>query len=61
MFIETIFTMGDSEAMAVKTCQEIVNDYMTKNGCPKWKVLRPLLRGVLIQVKKCVRKYSTNT
>jgi hypothetical protein len=51
LFIEMRIDMGDSEAVAVETCQEIVNNYMTKNGSPNWKVVSPLLRGVLDQEK----------
>jgi hypothetical protein len=64
MFIEMRIAMGDSEAVAVETCQEIVNNNMTKNDCPNWRVLCSLLNGVLNQRKtQCQRakKYSTIT
>jgi hypothetical protein len=54
LFIEMRITMGDSEAVAVVTCQEIVNNYLTRNGLPNWKVLSPLLRGVLDQEENAV-------
>jgi hypothetical protein len=46
--------MGDSEAVAVETCQEIVNNYLPKSGCPNWRLLSPLLRGVLDQDQNAV-------
>jgi hypothetical protein len=46
--------MGESEPVAVETCQEIVNNYLTRSGWPIWKVLSPLLRGVLDQEKNAV-------
>jgi hypothetical protein len=54
LFIEMRIAHGDSEAVAVETCQEIVNSYLSRNGCPNWKVLSPLLRGVLDQEEKVV-------
>jgi hypothetical protein len=39
--------MGDSEAVAVESCQEIVNKNLSRNGFPDWKVLSPVLRGVV--------------
>jgi hypothetical protein len=57
LFIEIRIGMGDSEAVAVETCQEIVNNYLTRKECPNWKILGPLLRGVLHrkndEVKTC--------
>jgi hypothetical protein len=54
LFIEMRIAMGDSEAVAVETCQEIVNNYLTRNGCPNWRVVSPLLRGVLDQEENAV-------
>jgi hypothetical protein len=54
LFIEMRIAMGDSEAVAVETCQEIVNNFLTRNGCPDWTVLSPLLNGVFRQEKKAV-------
>jgi hypothetical protein len=54
LFIEMRIAMGDSETVAVETCQEIVNNYLTRSGCPDWTVLSPLLRGVLDQEKDAV-------
>jgi hypothetical protein len=48
-FIEMRIFVGDSEAVAVETCQEIVNKNLNRNGFPDWKVLSSLLRGVVRQ------------
>jgi uncharacterized protein YifE (UPF0438 family) len=55
LFIEMRIAMGDSEAVAVETCQEIVNKYLNRNGCPNWKVLSPLLRGVVRREENAVK------
>jgi hypothetical protein len=46
--------MGDSEAVAVETCQEIVNNYMSMYGNPRWNKLGPILRGVLDKQENAV-------
>jgi hypothetical protein len=56
LFIERRIAMGDSEAVAVEICQEVVNNYLNRNGSPNWNVLSPLLRGVLDQEKNAVTK-----
>jgi hypothetical protein len=58
-FIEMRIATGDSEAVAVETCQEIVNNYLPKSRCPNWRLLSPLLRGVLGQKKDAVRTCQT--
>jgi hypothetical protein len=59
-FIEMRITMGDSEAVAVETCQEIVNNRLTKNCVSNWNVLCPLLRGMLDQKKNAVTTRPRN-
>jgi hypothetical protein len=54
LFIEMRIVVGDRQAVAVETYQEIVNHYLTKNGFTNWIVLSPLLRGVLDQEKNAV-------
>jgi hypothetical protein len=54
LFIEMRIAIGDSEAVAVETCQVIVDNYLTKNGYPNWNILSPLLRGVICQEKTAV-------
>jgi hypothetical protein len=54
LFIEMRIAMGDSEAVALETCQEIVSKYLTRTGCPNWNVLGPLLRGMIDQEKRDV-------
>jgi hypothetical protein len=56
LFIEMRITMGDSEAVAVETCQEIANNYLNKNGGINWIELSPFLRGVLRQEENAVTK-----
>jgi hypothetical protein len=47
--------MGDSEAVAVEICQEIVGNYLTRNRSTDWKVVCPLLRGALDQEEIAVK------
>jgi hypothetical protein len=54
LFIEMRIAMGDSEAVAVEICQEIVSKNLTRNGCSKWCILSPLLNGVLRQDENAV-------
>jgi hypothetical protein len=54
LFIEMRIAMGDSEAVALEICQEIVNHFLTRNGSLNLNELSPLLRGVVIQEKNAV-------
>jgi hypothetical protein len=52
--------MGDSKAVAVERCQEIVSKNRNRNGLfPNWEVLSPLLRGVIRREENDI--VSTNT